>query len=467
MIKSKYLIIIATIALFLGAGVGASGFLQQTATSGTAPGMTADASYQASGIEPNPVMNTNITWSTFYNGWNPLEYNNGSANQTLSTNYSTFYKNPITVVPQNIVSPAFKGKIGSVAWNNSANWYNAGSGTPTSSNGKIYLNISSTDTQQLIGNIYLNLSLSDLPSQNMEYDYLTILGTVTQSSQTTGDGFFISIQNGSTVTTIYGPNVNNETTVGTTSNHYLPNSYYMSFPMSEIITNAPSGYVLLRLYSYVPETTTNGTANVNLTITGMSVTTTQETLGTSGNGKVTAALGPAHLSSFNPDFAWSEIANGGYSVATSQPIQNISTSQSSINEGNYIEQATYQGTLSLPTAPDLTYNNTNITMSVSLPGSQFVVTNLNGVSYTTTLSGMKNGTLAFGSVNPNNANTIVLEVDYTASQWNSVSNAPSFWTNPIGTIEYYWYISLGILLGAIGLGAGMSSRSEAFRGVKK
>ena len=75
--------------------------------------------------------------------------------------------------------------------------------------------------------------------------------------------------------------------------------------------------------------------------------------------------------------------------------------------------------------------------------------------------------LAFGNVNPNNANTIVLEVDYTASQWNSVSNAPSFWNDPLGAIEYYWYISLGVLLGAIGLGAGIGSKSEAFRGVKK
>ena len=31
-------------------------------------------------IQPTPVMNSNITWSTYYNGWNPLEYNNGSGN---------------------------------------------------------------------------------------------------------------------------------------------------------------------------------------------------------------------------------------------------------------------------------------------------------------------------------------------------------------------------------------------------
>ena len=102
-------------------------------------------------------------------------------------------------------------------------------------------------------------------------------------------------------------------------------------------------------------------------------------------------------------------------------------------------------------------------MPVSIDGNQFIVANLNGVSYTSTLNGMKNGTLAFGNANPNNENTIVLEVDYTASQWNSVSNAPSFWTNPIGAIEYYWYISLGVLLGAIGLGTGIGAKADGFR----
>jgi hypothetical protein len=70
-------------------------------------------------------------------------------------------------------------------------------------------------------------------------------------------------------------------------------------------------------------------------------------------------------------------------------------------------------------------------------------------------------------VNPNAQNTLVLEVDYTAIQWNSVSQAPSFWVDPIGAIEYYWYIALGVLLGAIGLGAGMGSKSETFRVAKK
>ena len=208
-----------------------------------------------------------------------------------------------------------------------------------------------------------------------------------------------------------------------------------------------------------------------MSIIGIAFGITPMTLGTAENNgsliQVSQLNQTGRLQTFNPDFTWSDVANGGYAVATSQVLQNITTSQSSINSGNYIEQVTYQGSLSLPTAPDISYSNTNITMPVTIPGNQYLVANLNGVSYTSTLSGMKNGTLAYGSVNPNNANSIVLEVDYTASQWNSVSNAPSFWTNPIGAIEYYWYISLGVLLGAIGLGAGMSSRSEAFRGVKK
>ena len=147
-------------------------------------------------------------------------------------------------------------------------------------------------------------------------------------------------------------------------------------------------------------------------------------------------------------------------------MQNVRESQGTVSNSKYVEQATYQGNFQLPTAPDLSYANTNVTMPVTIPGNQYIVANLNGASFTSTLGGMKNGTLAFGSVNPNSPNSIVLEVEYTASQWNSITSAPSFWNNPIGTIEYYWYISLGIVLGAIGLmgaKAGMGDKAGNLR----
>ena len=56
---------------------------------------------------------------------------------------------------------------------------------------------------------------------------------------------------------------------------------------------------------------------------------------------------------------------------------------------------------------------------------------------------------------------------YTAAEWDSASHVPGFFSNPIATIEYYWYIFLGVALGAIGLGAGIKGHAQGFRGAKR
>jgi hypothetical protein len=95
-----------------------------------------------------------------------------------------------------------------------------------------------------------------------------------------------------------------------------------------------------------------------------------------------------------------------------------------------------------------------------IEGNQFIVVNLNGISYLSQIKNLEESqTMEFGSANPNSPNNIVITVEYTASQWDAVSHAPSLWTDPLGTIEYYWYISLGVLLGAIGLGSGLGNKA--------
>ena len=469
MIKSKYLIIIATIALFLGAGVGASGIFSQTATSGTAPGMTADASYQATGIEPNPTMNTNVTWSTFYNGWKPLEYSNGSANLTLQTNTSSYFKNPTTVNESGLEMPT-NYIVAGLNWTNPTNWkdrYSQDSPSVTNTSSSLTLSAKNTNlTTTKTANYWLPLPIGKLPSVNPAYDYITVIGYYHSTQLLTNGGSIQIVANdtntGATNTKEHQDiNITHEETSNSPNGYYLNQTFEPFFISTNAIginlTNAQ--YIGIGLGLNTPP---NSTA-ASITITNMMVTTYQVTLGTSSYGPVSGQYGNAELTKFDPNFKWTEIKNNGYTVATSQPLQNITTSQSSVNTGNYIEQVTYQGTFSLPTAPDLSYSNTNTTMPVSINGNQFIVANLNGVSYTSTLNGMKNGTLAFGNVNPNNENTIVLEVDYTASQWNSVSQAPSFWSDPLGAIEYYWYITLGVLLGAIGLETGIGAKYEGFR----
>ena len=44
------------------------------AMAGTAPVQSINPAAASANIQPNPSMNTNVTWSMFHSGWNALEY---------------------------------------------------------------------------------------------------------------------------------------------------------------------------------------------------------------------------------------------------------------------------------------------------------------------------------------------------------------------------------------------------------
>ena len=82
---------------------------------------------------PSPELNTNITWSTHNSTWGELEYYNGTHLNNLSARPSLIYPNAITVNPADIIAPGSlqNEKIGSLYWNNTANWAWAGGNTAT------------------------------------------------------------------------------------------------------------------------------------------------------------------------------------------------------------------------------------------------------------------------------------------------------------------------------------------------
>lgn len=459
--RAVYSSLVATIAILVAI------FFLSTSLSPALSGTASPAeAYQASGIEPNPVMNTNVTWSTFYHGWNSLEYSNGTGNLTLQTNMSSFYKNPIIVNPQDIQTPNNKIKninpYNKTLWNTNNGVTALGaSETITNTTHSISLEVNTSAAGGTEGFFYMNIPVTDMPSTDTSYDYITLMGNTTLPA--TGIATGIEIGNHSTGTILSGKN--GTAAIGkqgslTTECEPITNStpFYTTINLKQANLTLGSTNIKIGLSFALPTSSTE--YYLHTTITDIQISTTPYFLGTTQSNNTethtTYETSNDNLQTFNPDFAWTSITNGGYTVATSQVLQNITTSQSSINSGNYIEQVTYQGQLSLPTAPDLSLTNTNITMPISISGSQFIVANLNGVSYTSTLNGMKNGTLAFGNVNPNNANTIVLEVDYTASQWNSFTGAPAFFS--IAGIEYYWWVALIGIMSAIGLGSFAKSR---------
>ena len=182
----------------------------------------------------------------------------------------------------------------------------------------------------------------------------------------------------------------------------------------------------------------------------MTVGTYQNDTGTHTITALATSGGQDSIQSLSPNFLWTSIQNEGYTEAVSQPMQNETVQQSSINDGQYTEQATYQGIFQLPATPDLTYSTANITVPLTLPGQQYEVANLNGASYLTEIQQKANGTFTFATVNPNSQNSLILEVEFSTAQWDASSAPPSFFS--LAGLEYYWWAALIGLMGLVGLG---------------
>ena len=417
---------------------------------------------------PNPLLNSNVTWSTFNSTWAQLEYSNGQQEGNLTAHLNPQYANPITVNASKIQTSAFNEKIGTTWWNNSADWYTIGatngqinSVSSATVHGKpaisIEMNATSKAGNQLIST--LPITWTELPSQNLAYDYATITGYA--YGTTTPLNERITLMNQTTFGNYVQTNtigIINETPYHEQADYSIQNgqSFFASFPLNMTNVNMQkSTGISIGIIANTPiETSTL----MHIMITGISITEYPLALGQTnmgGSHQATGYIGKAKLSTLDPSFAWKTITNNGYSVAVNQELQNITISQTSINNGIYTEEATYQGILKLPSEPDLSYTNSYISLQMNLTGKQFIVANLNGISYLSQIQTKTNGTFTFGTVNPNQQNAIILETKFTASQWNASTSAPSFFS--VQGLEYYWWVGLIGLMSVIGLGAAASS----------
>jgi hypothetical protein len=444
---------------------------------GATAGIQANPDGTAQKIQPEPVMNTNVTWSMFNSSMAPNEYLNSTGGlQHFHAGPSVFNANYISVDPADIVSPGHlqNDKLGThPTWNNLSQWYVGSSVTNVSvsdqytivgSQKEIQLKAVVSGKMSAIGPfICLTIPMQNYSSQNINYDYITAIISFSAPANSGAVGYLAL------------GNETSSTRIGTSIGHITDHgTYFMSENLAQLekktklafnttVGKGNSNQVDVIPRISIPTNAENGI--YTLTLNALALTSYPIYLGQNATGSyISYATGNVQLAKFKPTVPMSVIDNG-YTESLSQTLQNITTSQSSINSGSYIEQVTYQGSFQLPTAPDLSYSNSNITMPVSINGNQFIVANLNGVSFTSTLNTKKNGTMLLGPVNPNNANSMVLEVQYTANQWNSISAPPSFFS--IAGIEYYWYIFLGILAGTLGLAgakAGYSAKDEGLRG---
>lgn len=443
---------IAVAVLFLVSGMAAP----------MSSGMQANNFTAAKGIQPYTTLNSNVTWNTFYSRWNPIEYNNGTpkGNLTLNAQISTTYRNPITINPSDIIANGTlqNNKLAGEKWNSATPQY---SGTlsggaiakvgNSSEDGIIepYLTLNTSAAAangvNIGGKTTPIIDLSNLPSNNPAYDYITA-GISLSGNYLTGISAHLDIWNMTKATSL--PCI------------HPGQSFYITISLAQLqkeYTGATFNLtgkgtitgLQIQPFLTVPKSATP--ENYKLTYFAQAVTEYPILIGQNATGQEpTEITGNAKLTTFDPSEPM-QIINNGYTVAVSQPLQKATIQENAISGSNYIEQVEYEGSFALPSAPDLSYSTTTLTEQLNISSTQVQVIDINGQSYLNSLTG-KNGTIILiSAVNPTQTTTFLQIVDYTQAQWNSISSAPGLFT--IMGIEYYWWIAVGGLATLLGLAA--------------
>jgi hypothetical protein len=404
-----------------------------------------------------PYLNTNITWSQFNESMLPNEYLNGTDQpQYLNAEPSTYYKNYISINPADIRTnrpyPSYATPSNATVTGTTT----TASETFTHSGNDIFYNITANATKSPNAGIEWNFPFSSLPSANLNYDYVTILYRVSGAS-IVGEQARIDINDLKGANAIMS--IDNGTGGGIISFslgqaydkvHTLNETYYGTYGVSPLVgLDTPT--------TLSPET-------VDFEVTGLYVTTYPISMGSNAYGStVSNAFGTIQLADFHPDINNVSIVDNGYTEALSQPMSmglNYTYTQAQLTGSEYIEENTREANLEFPTGSDISYSNSNISLVLNgVAGDQIGIYNINGVSYSSSVSTMQgNQTLYTGSVNPNQPNNVIIQTEYTAEQWNSITQAPFFLS--VQGIEYYWWIFLIGTFGAIGIFAGLKSYSE-------
>lgn len=464
-------------------------------------------------IEPNPMLEGNVTMSIHQPGWASLEYNTQygtTANLTASTDARDL--NPYQVNPTLIQAPGIlQGEmVGNTYWNTTSAWSSSvistGAIQPTPNGGAVYkMGVSTYNGEPAVyqtlntsasGNNALGLGITFentvLPSTNPAFDFITIGFSFTQTGSAQGTYVDVHVDNGTSninAPLSYNLTTHEVTALGApkgTEVTVQPTGYFFfSASLAQLsssveglnLTAGPSydaGHVEIVLSAVVPQTSVVSTTN--LTVTDVALSEFPMTLGQYEHNTSVGANTPnieagavsnSSFSTFAPSFAYKSITGGGYTVAIEQaaaqlPSARVSISQTPISSGNYAEQLTYSFLYGLPTAPSLTYDAFKFIDHVNLAPAQYISVTYAGTSYLTDYTAAHaqgNYTTLVSSASPTNNESWVGTVQYTQAQWNSISAPPGFFTVP--GINYLWFVLIGVIAGLVGLGSAWASKGES------
>lgn len=424
--------------IFLMAPIGAAHSIS--------PSASASTNYQ-----PNPSLNTQASWSSFNStmAWN--QYINGTGKPAY-LNVEPGAGNYISIIPgdikTNLTYPSYAvpsnwgvetgDGYGQSASNANNTYSEAYAGND------IWLNITTNANDESQDGLGIFTDFSNMPSSTLSYDYFTFEYKVSGASITGMNTQVIAFDN-------YGTLQSRMQQLNGTGSGYISYNLQQTGINSTCYANHKvEAYILMN----VPAT--SSAESVSLEITGMAVSTYALSLGYNATGGiVNSGLNEIKLATFKPA-QFMSISDNGYSENLTQTMSliNYTATQTPITSGNYIEQVGYQATFSLPSAPDLSYGAANFTLPLSVPASQFQALDVNGVSYLSTLGNKTNGTVVLlSSVDPTSSISYLSYVDFTASQWQTISHPAGIFT--IAGIEYYWFIAVGAIAGLLGLAGGV------------
>jgi len=420
-----------------------------------------------------PYLNTNVTWSAFNSSMTPNEYLNGTDQpQYFNAEPSVFYPNYISVNPSLIIAnhelqndtlggtkSAWDAKLWGTASTTNVTTSNTWSNVSGMGEEELSADVTGSRDSTAVPSMGYTISAPNYSSQNIEYDYVTFVISVSTPTNSGADGGILLWNNTGAVSTL----------------HISSGSYYFSESLAQIQkdngyattwnTTAGQGYssyLAIQTQLIIPTGAPDGTYSI--TLNALAMTTYPITFGSNASGTTqTQSQGNLRLAEFHPDINNVSVLNAGYTEALSQPMSmglNYTYTQAQLTGSQYIEENTRETNLEFPTGSDISYSNSNISLALNgIEGDQIGIYNINGVSYSSSASTMHgNQTLYTGSVNPNQPNSVIIQTEYTAQQWNRITQAPFFLS--VQGIEYYWWIFLIGTFGAIGIFAGLRSYSE-------
>ena len=460
-------------------------------------------------VEPDPMLEGNVTVASHPAGYAALQYAPATGTpQNISASIDQRVKNPYQVTPTSILAPGIlQGeKIAGTYWNTTGFWPGHGTilggatetgPTVTTVNGQPAITFTLNTSAAHLNSVAIQSSLiiaSNWPSPtNPAFDTYTIGATLTGPScpvagacyadlgiynQTAWVGLSYNAANG-------GSQV---VTAGVASARIAPGTgAYSSATFATLSQSAVAGFnasgsgatsnIAFSVGLWLPATAT--AATYTLTIVDVALTTSPLVLGNTIWGAKNTTMqrgtvfGADNLSSFSPPFSYTSVAGGGYTVAITQqatdlPGANVSLTEGPINIANataggpgYVEQVTYQFTFGLPVAPGLSYTTFKLVDKLGISGVQYVSASFGGSSYTSVYQALL--PLKWTTVQSTTTATLGQAwlgiIDYTQAQWNSISTAPSFFS--ASGLAYYYWVAVGIVASALGLGAGAAARNAS------